>query len=103
MKILKNTAIAFLFFGVVFAFGYFDRTNAKSLVEYETKTPQILSIENKTVVTGKFLRMRLRLNLKYLVLLKTFCHEEGDLVSKRRPSSQGKVVPNEQVPQFRKR
>ena len=73
MKILKNTAIAFLFFGMAFAMGYFVKTNAKSLIEYETKTPKILSIENKTVVTGKvFLRMRLRLNLKYQVLSKNF-------------------------------
>ena len=53
MRILKNTAIAFLIFGLAFAMGYFIKTNAKSIVEYETKNPKILSIENKTVVTGK--------------------------------------------------
>ena len=41
MRILKNTAIAFLIFGVAFAMGYFIKTNAKSVVEYEIKNPKI--------------------------------------------------------------
>ena len=47
MKILKNTAIAFLFFGMAFAMGYFIKTNAKSLIEYETKTPKFYLLKIK--------------------------------------------------------
>ena len=53
MKILKYLAIALLVFGAIFATLYFIKTNSKTLVEYETQSPEIQNIEKKTVVTGK--------------------------------------------------
>ena len=62
MKILKNTAIAFLFFGAAFAMGYFIKTNAKSLIDYDTKT-QItqdnLFLRKKFTEFKKFVLIRL--------------------------------------------
>tara|TARA_B100002019_G_scaffold292590_1_gene316263 strand:+ start:1909 stop:3033 length:1125 start_codon:yes stop_codon:yes gene_type:complete len=97
MKILKNTAVVILFFGVVFAIGYFIRTNAKSLVEYETKTPQILSIENKIVVTGKVIpEDEVEIKPQISGIIEKLFVEEGDLVSNGNLLAKVKVVPNEQ-------
>ena len=97
MKILKNTAVVILFFGVVFAIGYFIRTNAKSLVEYETKTPQILSIENKIVVTGKVIpEDEVEIKPQISGIIEKLLVEEGDLVSNGNLLAKVKVVPNEQ-------
>ena len=97
MKILKNTAIAFLFFGMVFAMGYFIKTNAKSLIEYETKTPKILSIENKTVVTGKVIpEDEVEIKPQISGIIEKLFVEEGDLVANGDLLAKVKVVPNEQ-------
>ena len=97
MKILKNIAVVILFFGVVFAIGYFIRTNAKSLVEYETKTPQILSIENKIVVTGKVIpEDEVEIKPQISGIIEKLFVEEGDLVSNGNLLAKVKVVPNEQ-------
>tara|TARA_B100001029_G_C15062959_1_gene460230 strand:+ start:3532 stop:4656 length:1125 start_codon:yes stop_codon:yes gene_type:complete len=97
MKILKNTAVVILFFGVVFAIGYFIRTNAKSLVEYETKNPEILSIENKIVVTGKVIpEDEVEIKPQISGIIEKLFVEEGDLVSNGNLLAKVKVVPNEQ-------
>ena len=97
MKILKNTAVVILFFGVVFAIGYFIKTNAKSLVEYETKTPQVLSIENKIVVTGKVIpEDEVEIKPQISGIIEKLFVEEGDLVSNGNLLAKVKVVPNEQ-------
>jgi len=97
MKILKNTAIAFLFFGMAFAMGYFVKTNSKSLIEYETKTPKILSIENKTVVTGKVIPQdEVEIKPQISGIIEKLYVEEGDLVANGDLLAKVKVVPNEQ-------
>lgn len=97
MKILKNTAIAFLFFGAAFAMGYFIKTNAKSLVDYDTKTPKILSIENKTVVTGKVIpEDEVEIKPQISGIIEKLFVEEGDLVANGDLLAKVKVVPNEQ-------
>ena len=97
MKILKYTAIASLFFGVVFATFYFIKTNAKSLVEYETKTPEILSIEKKTVVTGKVIpEDEVEIKPQISGIIEKLFVEEGDLVANGDLLVKVKVVPNEQ-------
>ena len=97
MKILKNTAIAFLFFGMAFAMGYFIKTNTKSLIEYETKTPKILSIENKTVVTGKVIpEDEVEIKPQISGIIEKLFVEEGDLVVNGDLLAKVKVVPNEQ-------
>ena len=97
MKILKNTAIAFLFFGMAFAMGYFVKTNSKSLIEYETKTPKILSIENKTVVTGKVIPQdEVEIKPQISGIIEKLFVEEGDLVANGDLLAKVKVVPNEQ-------
>lgn len=97
MKILKNTAIAFLFFGAAFAMGYFIKTNAKSLIDYDTKTPKILSIENKTVVTGKVIpEDEVEIKPQISGIIEKLFVEEGDLVANGDLLAKVKVVPNEQ-------
>ena len=97
MKIIKNTAIAFLFFGMAFAMGYFIKTNTKSLIEYETKTPKILSIENKTVVTGKVIpEDEVEIKPQISGIIEKLFVEEGDLVANGDLLAKVKVVPNEQ-------
>jgi HlyD family secretion protein len=97
MKILKNTAIAFLFFGASFAMGYFIKTNAKSLIDYDTKTPKILSIENKTVVTGKVIpEDEIEIKPQISGIIEKLFVEEGDLVANGDLLAKVKVVPNEQ-------
>jgi HlyD family secretion protein len=97
MKILKNTAIAFLFFGAAFAMGYFIKTNAKSLIDYDTKTPKILSIENKTVVTGKVIpEDEIEIKPQISGIIEKLFVEEGDLVANGDLLAKVKVVPNEQ-------
>ena len=53
MKILKYLGIGLLVCGLLFAAAYFIKTNSKSIIEYETQTPKIISIEREAVVTGK--------------------------------------------------
>ena len=87
---------------MVFAIGYFIRTNAKSLVEYETKTPKILSIENKIVVTGKVIpEDEVEIKPQISGIIEKLFVEEGDLVSNGNLLAKVKVVPNEQssIPQ----
>ena len=97
MRILKNTAIAFLIFGLAFAMGYFIKTNAKSIVEYETKNPKILSIENKTVVTGKVIpKDEVEIKPQISGIIEMLFVEEGDLVANGDLLAKVKVVPNEQ-------
>ena len=79
MKILKNTAIAFLFFGAAFAMGYFIKTNAKSLVDYDTKTPKILSIENSDYIITYDLDGKPILNSEFNISI-SHSHEIAALV-----------------------
>ncbi|MBT6965911.1 MAG: efflux transporter periplasmic adaptor subunit, partial [Flavobacteriales bacterium] len=49
----KKIGIAVLFFGIAFASAFFIKSNSKSLIDYETTTLTVATIENKIVATGK--------------------------------------------------
>ena len=97
MKILKYIAITLLILGSLFAAAYFIKTNNKSVISYETKTPFITSIENKTVVTGKVIpEDEVEIKPQIQGIIETIFVEEGDLVNTGDLLAKIKVVPNEQ-------
>lgn len=97
MKILKYIGITLLILGLLFAAAYFIKTNNKSVISYETKTPFITSIENKTVVTGKVIpEDEVEIKPQIQGIIETIFVEEGDLVNTGDLLAKIKVVPNEQ-------
>jgi HlyD family secretion protein len=98
MKILKYLGITLLIFGAVFATLYFIKTNSKTLVEYKTQTPKILTIEKKTVVTGKVIpEDEVEIKPQISGIIEKLFVEEGDLVANGDLLAKVKVVPNEQA------
>ena len=98
MKILKYLAIALLVFGAIFATLYFIKTNSKTLVEYETQSPEIQNIEKKTVVTGKVIpEDEVEIKPQISGIIEKLFVEEGDLVIHGDLLAKVKVVPNEQA------
>jgi len=97
MKILKYIGIALLICGVLFAAAYFIKTNNKSVIEYETESPIVTSIERKTVVTGKVIpEDEVEIKPQIQGIIETLFVEEGDLVDTGDLLARIKVVPNEQ-------
>jgi len=97
MKILKYVGLAVLVFGALFAAAYFIKTNSKSIVEYDTKTPFISSIEKRTVVTGKVIpEDEVEIKPQISGIIETLYVEEGDQVQTGDLLAKVKVVPNEQ-------
>ena len=97
MKILKYIGIALLICGVLFAAAYFIKTNNKSVIEYESESPIITSIERKTVVTGKVIpEDEVEIKPQIQGIIETLFVEEGDLVNTGDLLARIKVVPNEQ-------
>jgi HlyD family secretion protein len=98
MKILKYTGIGLLAFGALFATLYFIKTNSKTLVVYDTKSPAIRSIEKKTVVTGKVIpEDEVEIKPQISGIIEQLFVEEGDLVTNGDLLAKVKVVPNEQA------
>lgn len=97
MKILKYLGIGVLVCGVLFAAAYFIKTNSKSIIEYETETPKIVSIEREAVVTGKVIpEDEVEIKPQISGIISELFVEEGDLVSAGDLLAKIKVVPNEQ-------
>jgi HlyD family secretion protein len=97
MKILKYIGITLLICGVLFAAAYFIKTNNKSVIEYETESPIVTSIERKTVVTGKVIpEDEVEIKPQIQGIIETLFVEEGDLVDTGDLLARIKVVPNEQ-------
>ena len=97
MKILKYLGIGILVCGVLFAAAYFIKTNSKSIIEYETETPKIVSIEREAVVTGKVIpEDEVEIKPQISGIISELFVEEGDLVSAGDLLAKIKVVPNEQ-------
>ena len=97
MKILKYIGIALLICGILFAAAYFIKTNNKSLIEYETQSTIVTSIERKTVVTGKVIpEDEVEIKPQIQGIIETLFVEEGDLVNTGDLLARIKVVPNEQ-------
>ena len=82
MKILKYLGIGLLVCGVLFAAAYFIKTNSKSIIEYETQTPKIVSIEREAVVTGKVIpEDEVEIKPQISGIIAELFVEEGDLVN----------------------
>ena len=82
MKILKYIGIALLICGILFAAAYFIKTNNKSVIEYETQSTIVTSIERKTVVTGKVIpEDEVEIKPQIQGIIETLFVEEGDLVN----------------------
>lgn len=97
MKILKYLGIGVLVCGVLFAAAYFIKTNSKSIIEYETETPKIVSIEREAVVTGKVIpEDEVEIKPQISGIISELFVEEGDLVNAGDLLAKIKVVPNEQ-------
>ena len=98
MKIVKYIGIALVIFGAIFATLYFIKTNSKGLIEYETISPKLLSIEKKTVVTGKVIpEDEVEIKPQISGIIERLFVEEGDLVTNGDLLAKVKVVPNEQA------
>tara|TARA_B100000214_G_scaffold371466_1_gene347894 strand:+ start:99 stop:1247 length:1149 start_codon:yes stop_codon:yes gene_type:complete len=97
MKILKYLGIGLLVCGVLFAAAYFIKTNSKSIIEYETQTPKIVSIEREAVVTGKVIpEDEVEIKPQISGIIAELFVEEGDLVNNGDLLAKIKVIPNEQ-------
>lgn len=97
MKILKYVGLAVLVFGALFAAAYFIKTNSKSIIEYQTKSPFISSVERKTVVTGKVIpEDEVEIKPQISGIIESLFVEEGDQVQTGDLLAKVKVVPNEQ-------
>ncbi len=97
MKILKYLGIGVLVCGVLFAAAYFIKTNSKGIIDYETETPKIVSIEREAVVTGKVIpEDEVEIKPQISGIIAELFVEEGDLVSTGDLLAKIKVVPNEQ-------
>jgi len=97
MKILKYIGIALLICGALFAAAYFIKTNNKSIIEFETETSIVTSIERKTVVTGKVIpEDEVEIKPQIQGIIQDLFVEEGDLVKAGDLLAKIKVVPNEQ-------
>lgn len=97
MKILKYLGITAVILGALFATAYFIKTNNKSVIEYDTETALITSIEKKTVVTGKVIpEDEVEIKPQIQGIIEGLFVEEGDLVQTGDLLAKIKVVPNEQ-------
>ena len=98
MKILNYLGIGLLVFGAIFATLYFIKTNSKPLLEYDFQSPEIQSIETKTVVTGTVIpEDEVEIKPQISGIIEKLFVEEGDLVTNGDLLAKVKVVPNEQA------
>ncbi|GGW29580.1 efflux RND transporter periplasmic adaptor subunit [Arenibacter certesii] len=96
-KIVKYVLIGVLVLGALWAAAFFIKSNSKSAISYEVKTPITTSIEKKTVATGKVIpedEVEIKPQISGIID-EIFLNEgvkvaAGDLIAKI------KVVPNEQ-------
>jgi len=96
MKILKYISITLIICGALFAAAYFIKTNSKSITIYETETPFISSVEEKTVVTGKVIpEDEVEIKPQISGIIQELFVEEGDKVKEGDLLAKVKVVPNE--------
>ena len=94
MKIVKYIGITLVILGAIFATLYFIKTNSKGLIEYETISPKLLSIEKKTVVTGKVIpEDEVEIKPQISGIIERLFVEEGDLVTNGDLLAKVKVVP----------
>lgn len=97
MKHSKKIGLGLLFLGIIFASAFFIKSNSKPLVEYETTTLTIATIENKIVATGKVIpEDEVEIKPQIAGIIENILVKEGDEVKAGDLLAQIKVVPNEQ-------
>lgn len=96
MKNLKYLTITLIICGSLFATAYFIKTNSKSITIYETESPFIDTVEEKTVVTGKVIpEDEVEIKPQISGIIQELFVEEGDKVKEGDLLAKVKVVPNE--------
>lgn len=96
MKFLKYLIITLIICGALFAAAYFIKTNSKSITIYQTQTPFMSSVEEKTVVTGKVIpEDEVEIKPQISGIIQELFVEEGDKVKEGDLLAKVKVVPNE--------
>lgn len=95
-KFKKITIIVLIAAGVIFASVFFIKSNKKSNVVYETETPFITTIEDKTVATGKVIPEDEVIIVPQLSgIIEKIYVEEGAVVKEGDLLATIQVVPNE--------
>ncbi|MBC9796640.1 efflux RND transporter periplasmic adaptor subunit [Sinomicrobium weinanense] len=98
MKILKYIGIAVLIIAALFAAAYFIKSNSKSPITYESESPFITSIEEKSVATGKVIpEDEVAIKPQISGIIGEILVEEGDKLQAGDLIAKIKVVPNEQT------
>ena len=93
----KKIGIALLFFGIVYASAFFIKSNSKSLIDYETTTLIVATIENKIVATGKVVpEDEVEIKPQIAGIIEKIMVQEGEKVKAGDLLAIIKVVPNEQ-------
>jgi HlyD family secretion protein len=97
-KFVKYGLIAILVLGALWAATYFIKTNSKSSIVYDTKTPFVSNIELKTVATGKVIpQEEIEIKPQITGIIDKLYREEGDPVKVGDLIATIRVVPNEQA------
>lgn len=98
MKILKYIGIAVLIIAALFAAAYFIKSNSKSPITYESESPFITSIEEKSVATGKVIpEDEVAIKPQISGIISEIVVEEGEKLEAGDLIAKIKVVPNEQT------
>ncbi|UGU14838.1 efflux RND transporter periplasmic adaptor subunit [Sinomicrobium kalidii] len=98
MKILKYIGIAVLIIAALFAAAYFIKSNSKSPITYESESPFITSIEEKSVATGKVIpEDEVAIKPQISGIISEIAVEEGEKLEAGDLIAKIKVVPNEQT------
>ena len=93
----KKIGIAVLVTGIVYASAFFIKSNSKALLDYETTTLTIATIENKIVATGKVVpEDEVEIKPQIAGIIEKIMVQEGEKVNAGDLLAIIKVVPNEQ-------
>lgn len=95
-KIVRYLLISLLVFGLLFAAAYFIKSNSKTSISFETQSPLITNIEQKTVATGKVIpEDEVEVKPQVQGILQALYVEEGDDVKEGDLLAKIKVVADE--------
>lgn len=95
---MKYVLLGILIIGALWAAAWFVQTNSKSAITYETKSPFIADIEQKTVATGKVIpEDEVEIKPQISGILEKIYMKEGAEVKAGELIATIKVVPNEQA------
>ena len=93
----KKIGIAVLVIGIVYASAFFIKSNSKALLDYETTTLTVATIENKIVATGKVVpEDEVEIKPQIAGIIEKIMVQEAEKVNAGDLLAIIKVVPNEQ-------